>query len=346
MIQKIIRLLAILSICYVVQQITADDFTTDRRFDIFSVIAPDGTSAPSISVDAANNDIAALQAFHEAGAKYALSLGPASFAALTDSPISLLKTQNTNVFQLLAPFRSNDRIGPSLFMAGNYDPLLEWGTIDHGDGWDVTSGIIYDFANSSFGAAYGYSRTNGDWYHSDEAFQLRANTALFFASHRQPRWYANAILNYSWLDYAVDHKHHTSGRQWGTALNMAYYAWIHNDWKTGPILNVEYQDIALNEVDHPRESWITGLGWQVITERKTSWGSLIGNIYGAFNKEWDTPSFQLRRRRGDFATFGTGFTNTFPSELELSLSYNGWLGSHHINSHVVSLALSYPIPCQ
>lgn len=323
---------------------------------------------------------------------YSVMQGPCLHAALAETPVGMLKEQNVNILQQLSPLRPECacRCGPSFFIAGDYAPLVQWNSREvefrnRARDWGLTAGLLYDFDCNTVGAAYGYNRGKGHWHRAAGDYHVQSNTLSLFASHNESCWYVNAIANYAWLDFSshrdfflgrrlVEARGHTHGNQWGGALNGAYYVWGNDCWKTGPILNLEYQIVKVNSYrergalsanlryhDHHRQSIITAIGWQATMERCTCLGQTVGNIYAAYDREWDNHFRKVRfnvatlegshgaiaigSHRGNFATFGAGLSNTFTSQAELALSYNGWVGQSHLNNHVITLGVNCPFSC-
>lgn len=137
------------------------------------------------------------------------------------------------------------------------------------------------------GLQYGYSQNKGDFGDNAGGYKLNENMGTIYVGWGDGPWWAGATAFAGDLEYKDIHRNiqllqanrveqgNTNGYQYGGRL-MGGYLFRTNDWVHGPYLNSVYQSVrvrafsetgsdstALSYGQQNRDSWETGLGWQV-----------------------------------------------------------------------------------
>ncbi len=315
------------------------------------------------------------------------------YATLAEIPFGVLREQRTNIHQQLVPMQPlHEKFLFYPFVSGSYSPHLSPPLADSCGGHDSYGGdVCFGFTDRvsdswTVGAAGSYARANSTCHEQENKchFEMNAGILSLFAGYNKNHGYVNGIFNVAWLDYAdVKRKFHvgpdvnqthgdTSGMDYDAELYGAYYIWSYSSFKTGPLLEMNFQRVLVDGYkehgadygniryrDQGNTIFSTGLGWEAWLSYTFKGVGFVTDMFVTANRQWlgklrhihfnetslpDTNgAWPVRSHRNTFASGGLNFSALFKNRLIASLGYTFNVGTFDMSEQFITASLTMPL---
>ncbi len=335
------------------------------------------------------------EATHRLIADYLFSIlsAPECYATLAEVPFGVMREQRTTIHQQLVPDQPvHEKSLFYPFVSGSYTPLLippmSDSCDDHDiDGGDVTAGFTNRITDSwTVGAAGSYAKTFSKCHEQNNKceFDLKAGILSVFAGYQKEHGYVNGIFNVAWLNYddvkrkffvgpRKEQTHaDTKGKDYDAEIYGAYYIWAYPHFKTGPLLDMNYQRLfvegykesgaAFGNIRYRGQNnslFATGLGWEALINYD-AWGTnIVTDLFLTANRQWlgkkryihfnerSLPgthgTWPVKAHRNTYASGGINFSTLFKNRLIFSLGYTFNVGTFEMSEHSLTAGLTLPL---
>ncbi len=334
---------------------------------------------------------------HQMIADYAYSVieGPTRAAILAEAPFSVMDAQNFNIENQLFNVRSNmtklATAQTTFFASASYSPYKQDSQGTQGSGFDAhntdfTAGIVHRINNNLIaGAAFAHSYGPVDLGKKIGGFDIAENITSLFGGYQYNKFYTDGIVNLGVINFnnftrnipigpSQNLTHgETNGLQFGADLVTGYNLINRNNLQTGPLVNVDYQNIrvdayaekgsiggiAENFDSQNNNSLTTGFGWMFNYIMQVKNIQLMPFAQLTYNHQWITAvrnvgaglvslpgshfTIPVSAPNGDFGLANIGISTNLVKNVNLSLGYNTTLYKEGSRSQNISASIQVSI---